>query len=393
MEEVTRFSVPAGFGDLLPEEVQQRDRIERELLGRFSAWGYLPFVPSPVEEAKAMRALGVDEAQAFTLIGPHGELLYLRPDGTLPVVRFLQNLLPLLSGGPVRLMYAIDVFRRTNGGGERATWRQVGLELVGLAPPWGEVEVLALAEEVLSISGRRFRVAIGHASFFSHLLEALEVPYGKATSLHNALRERDWVRYRREVSGLASAAREFLMRFLDWRGEAAPVFNQLMEEGPWGADLPPPVRELQAVTEYLERIGRGSTLYVDLPMLPKHAYYSGIVVEGFVEGMGVPLLVGGRYDTLLTLAEGKSGVPALGFAVDAALLASFLPPPSPPHLVRIFFTHERFAEAFQEAEEVRRMGKTVVLEPLYDSSSAGGVGAPFPPVLGSAEILEVRVFR
>ncbi|MBT9252629.1 MAG: ATP phosphoribosyltransferase regulatory subunit [Brockia lithotrophica] len=392
MGEVARFSVPVGFGDLLPEEVQRRDRVERELLGRFSAWGYLPFVPSAVEEAKAMRALGVDEAQAFTLIGPHGELLYLRPDGTLPVVRFLKNLLPHMADGPVRLMYAIDVFRRTNGGGERATWRQVGLELVGLAPPWGEVEVLALAEEALSLSGRRFRVAIGHARFFPHLLEVLEVSGGRAASLHAALRERDWVRFRREAALLDPGAREILARFLTWRGEPASVFDRLVREGPWGADLPPPICELKAVGEHLDRIGRGSALYVDLPMLPKHAYYSGIVVEGFVEGMGVPLLVGGRYDALLVWEGEDRGLPALGFAVDAGLLASFLPPPPSPHVVRILFAPERFSEAFREAEEVRRAGRVAVLEPLRDVPWTASAVPPVPAGLGVAESVEVRVF-
>jgi len=390
MGEVARFSVPVGFGDLLPEEVRRRERVERELLGRFSAWGYLPFVPSAVEEAKAMRALGVDEAQAFTLIGPRGELLYLRPDGTLPVVRFLKNLLPHLADVPVRLMYAIDVFRRTNGGGERATWRQVGLELVGLSPPWGEVEVLALAEEALSLSGRRFRVAIGHARFFPYLLEVLGVSGGKAASLHAALRERDWVRFRREAQLLDPGAREILARFLSWRGGPASVFDRLVREGPWGADLPPPVGELKAVAEHLDRIGRGGALYVDLPMLPKHAYYSGIVVEGFVAGTGVPLLVGGRYDSLLT-QEGKRGLPALGFAVDAGLLASLLPPPPSPPVVRILFTQERFSEAFREAEEVRRTGRVAVLEPLRDVAGASVAASSVPAGLGVAESVEVRV--
>ena len=53
---------------------------------------------------------------------------------------------------------------------------------------------------------------------------------------------------------------------------------------------------------------------IDLGLVNRTNYYTGIIFRGYAEGSGVSVLSGGRYDNLI----GKFGLdaPAIGFAVD-----------------------------------------------------------------------------
>lgn len=60
-------------------------------------------------------------------------------------------------------------------------------------------------------------------------------------------------------------------------------------------------------------IGNGN-LTVDLGMVNRTDYYTGIIIKGYLEGYGEEVLSGGRYDKLI--ADFGYDVPATGFAVN-----------------------------------------------------------------------------
>lgn len=57
---------------------------------------------------------------------------------------------------------------------------------------------------------------------------------------------------------------------------------------------------------------------IDLGLVHRNDYYTGILVRGYIENMGEAVLSGGRYDTLL--ANFGAPLEAIGFGVNVDLL-------------------------------------------------------------------------
>lgn len=57
---------------------------------------------------------------------------------------------------------------------------------------------------------------------------------------------------------------------------------------------------------------------IDLGLVNRSNYYTGVIFRGYAEGSGATILSGGRYDNLI--AEFGLDVPAIGFGVDVNAL-------------------------------------------------------------------------
>ena len=65
--------------------------------------------------------------------------------------------------------------------------------------------------------------------------------------------------------------------------------------------------------EIISDYGYGEYISIDLGMVQKLNYYTGIIVKGFAGGMGFPICGGGRYDSLIE--EFGAVIPATGIAI------------------------------------------------------------------------------
>ena len=70
----------------------------------------------------------------------------------------------------------------------------------------------------------------------------------------------------------------------------------------------------------LSEIIPAEKIRVDLGLVHKKNYYTGIIFRGYVEGYGQPALSGGRYDALLE-TFGTESTKAVGFAVNVEAAA------------------------------------------------------------------------
>ena len=79
---------------------------------------------------------------------------------------------------------------------------------------------------------------------------------------------------------------------------------------------------------------------VDLGIVNRNDYYTGIVFQGYVQGLGARALVGGRYDRLLS--EYGLDLPAVGFGIEVDALAKLIPPEKPNKKTVLIFAKEGF---------------------------------------------------
>ena len=148
-----------GTRDILPEEVGYWQLIEatvKEILGR----AVYQEIRAPIFEQTALFERGIGEAtdvvgkEMYTFKDRGDRSLTLRPEGTAGVVRaYISNKLHA-QGGVQRLWYTGAMFRyeRPQAGRQRQ-FHQVGLELLGSNAPRADVEVIALATDILQTLG------------------------------------------------------------------------------------------------------------------------------------------------------------------------------------------------------------------------------------------------
>ncbi|MBR8830828.1 MAG: Histidine--tRNA ligase [Chroococcopsis gigantea SAG 12.99] len=148
-----------GTRDILPTEVgywQYVEDIARDILHR----SVYREIRSPIFETTSLFERGIGEAtdvvgkEMYTFADRGDRSLTLRPEGTAGVVRaYIEHNLAS-TGGVQRLWYTGPMFRyeRPQAGRQRQ-FHQLGVELIGSYDPRGDVEVIALAHDILKALG------------------------------------------------------------------------------------------------------------------------------------------------------------------------------------------------------------------------------------------------
>src|SRR2546421_7587179 len=151
----SRFQVPRGTYDLLPEEAALRRRITSQAQHLAEGAGFRQ-IETPVFEDSELFVRTVGEAtdivskEMYTFEDRSGRSLTLRPEGTAPVCRaYLEHGMHKLPQ-PVKLWYLSSFFRyeRAQAGRYRQFW-QVGVEAIGSDDPAVDAETILLLEELL----------------------------------------------------------------------------------------------------------------------------------------------------------------------------------------------------------------------------------------------------
>ncbi len=163
MEQKNKFTVPQsprGTHDVLPEDAEIFRFVETTFEKICRLYGYKEIRTPLFEETELFtRGLGeateVVEKQMYTFPDKAGRSLTLRPEGTAPVVRsVLQNNLHKKHPLPLKLFYYGPMFRyeRPQAGRERQ-FHQAGMEVIGEADPFVDVEVMQLTLHFLKECG------------------------------------------------------------------------------------------------------------------------------------------------------------------------------------------------------------------------------------------------
>jgi ATP phosphoribosyltransferase regulatory subunit len=283
----------------------------------FAGYGFR-FVETPaVEEYRTLEAAaGASlEGTAFRMVDLDGSLLALRPEMTLPIARLAAS---RLGGdpGPHRLCYAADVYReQASLRGEARQFTQVGVELLGVNGAASDAEIVSVLVDVLIATGlREFTVGIGTVAVLRALIAAAGAGEAWSAQLLAAAHARNLVAFDRlasagSVDPAAGAALRKVVRIGGGR-EAIGECRRVADAVGCGGSL----AMLETAWELLEAAGVADRVRVDFGILRSFDYYTGLIVEAYAPGLGLPLGGGGRYDDVL--AAFGAPMPAAGFALS-----------------------------------------------------------------------------
>jgi ATP phosphoribosyltransferase regulatory subunit len=290
----------------------------------YRQFGYAQYRMSRFEEygLYAENKAFLPPGDIITFTGAGGKLMALRPDVTLSIVKNAVD-----GGGLKKLCYNENVYRL--GGHEFKERIQVGLECIGDIDVYSVSEVIMLARRSLLELGERSCLEISHMGYIGGLLQSEELAPPQRSEILRRVSEKN-------VHELNSLCREYglgegfreritaLAALYGPYGETVAELRRLSVNDETDAAL----RELEDIRRVLGRFGDEQGIDLDFSIVNDLNYYSGVIFQGYIEGIPTKVLSGGRYDSLLQRFGKKSG--AVGFAVYLDLLESAAPPRSGP---------------------------------------------------------------
>lgn len=302
--------------DLLPPESRARRRVSEHLQGVFERFGY-ELVTTPLFEHVEVfeRGLALDHRDLVRFVEPDsGEVAAMRPDITPQIARVVSTRLSEYPP-PFRLRYEGTVIRRRRGRARRQRQiAQVGVELIGLAGPEADLEVVRLISKALEAAGlAEYRIELSEVGVGRALLSAIEdvAVRGRAAE---ALARKD-EKLLRDLLVQANVPNEVvnsIAALAHWHGGIEVL--RVAEAQLSGTAAAPHVQKLKQVAELLVQQGLADKLGVDLGETRGAAYYTGVSFAIFAPGPGEAVASGGRYDHLLE-RYGKAQ-PATGVGID-----------------------------------------------------------------------------
>ena len=316
--------MPVGMRDLFPADKRKKTALKKRIRKVISDYGYQEIETPLIEFYSAYRDAfaSIREEEMYKFVDESGKILVLRTDMTLPIARLCASKIVDMEL-PFRFSYCSDVYKvRQSFAGKRNEVTDCGVELIGLDSS-ADCEVLGCALDVLEAVGLpSYTLEIGNSDFFR--LACSEAGLDKEDSLiladltdRKAMPDlRQWVNAKISDSQIRSF---FSM---------VPLMNgkNAVEEAmrfSFSESLRREVSSLVSLRDTLCEAGYPDHIAFDFGKLPYLDYYTGIIFEGYVEGVGTGILSGGRYDRLLK----KFGrdLPACGFGVKLDYLLEVLP--------------------------------------------------------------------
>lgn len=346
--------IPIGMHDLLPGQLVLQESLEDKLLDLFTQWSYQKVLTPTMEFAACVQPEIDREDHLYKFFDKQGHVLALRPEFTTPIARLVSTRMRNAET-PLRLCYGADVFR--NSPTQFREFRQTGVELVGSGEEAADAEVIALAVKGMQELGLKdFQFNLGHMGIFTGLMSELGIPMELQTELEEGLARKDMVGIEGLISrsGLKGEIQDVLLKLPHLHGKQE-ILDEVLS---WSSRkaIKDAVNGLRLVYDYLGDFGVQEFVALDLGILRGFSYYTGAIFEGYVQGVGFPVVEGGRYDGLYT--DFGYPQPATGFAVNLGSLLNLFPQKESDSADILVFGNN-MAQVIKRCQKRREEGKRV----------------------------------
>lgn len=320
-----RKYTPEGFQDLLFQECFNKKNIEDNLKNLFKLYGFFEIETPTLEFYDVFIANKdiISTETMFKFYDQQGRILVLRPDMTVPIARVIATKLRA-EDYPLRVSYLGKAFRFSELSGERQKEStHAGVELFGASTPEADAEVITTAINSLIAAGfENFQIDVGQVEFFKGLMEEAGCDESEIESIRVFIDKKDMLGVEQVIRDheISEGLKEIILNLPAFFGTVDVI--EKVKKRPLNS------RSLEALC-YLEKVagivndyGLGKYLSIDLGMVQRLNYYSGVIFRGFTYGVGFPILSGGRYDGLVEKFGEKCS--AVGFSININMVMTAL---------------------------------------------------------------------
>lgn len=361
---------PEGTKDLLFGECVVRRDIENKLMNLFKGRGYSEMITPGLEfyDVFNLKSPYFPQENMYKLIDNKGRLLVMRPDSTLPIARVVATRLKE-AALPLRLCYDQAVYRTEPAlKGKSDEIVQTGIELIGSQMKIADLEVISTAVDALREFGLEFSIELGHIGIFRELVSRLEADDHTKSKIRKLIETKNFPALNDLLDTIGNNSVTAALKKLPALFGGDEVFEKAEELMP-DEKIERILGELRDIyRDVTEICGAEGAVTVDLGLVNKTDYYTGLIIKGYLKGHGEEVISGGRYDKLIS--EFGYDVPAVGFAVDvngiekAVVKSSGVPAAKGADAV-VFAAEGCEVEAVKAARKLREQG-LVVENALFD---------------------------
>jgi len=332
-EKVPEMFQPArGTRDFLPEEMLRRNWVLDRVREVFEAYGYEPLGTPAFESWEMLKIKSGDDIinQIYYFRDKSDRELGLRFEWTASLCRVVSSHRELQR--PFK-RYAIGPAWRYERPSEkrfREFW-QADVDIVGVADPIADTEVLAVAVDCLKRMGfEGFLIRLNDRRILEAFVELAGLPRERSLEIFRAVDKLDkigveGVMEELEKVGASAEASTRLLEFTALRGKPEATIEETRKTlrgspvGISGCDA------LSAISGYAPAFGIEQYLTVDLSLARGLDYYTGPVYEVYAEGFEEygSIAGGGRYDELIELFGGEP-TPATGVSLGIERIVPLL---------------------------------------------------------------------
>lgn len=312
---------PEGTKDYLELESRAIRCAEKRLSALYKSKGYQKVMTPTIEffDVFNRESSGYSPENLYSLTDSYGRLLVLRPDSTLPIARLASTRLQSATL-PLRIYYNQNVFlRQKNLTGRSDECTQSGIELMGVGGIRADLEVIATAVEAIECcTSADFKLEIGHAGFFKDLCNNLRVDDDTISAIYDCVESRNFVSLNKILDKIGKNSVTDCIRNLPRFFGGLDIIEKAKSIGIGNESLD----YLKELYIQLEKMGLSDKIIIDLSLVNRTNYYTGIIFKGYLDGSGISVVSGGRYDLLA--GEFGKDMPSTGFGIETGALASVM---------------------------------------------------------------------
>lgn len=291
-----------------------------ELRDLYSRYGYNRYKMSRFEEydlyVRNKDFLVSDEVITFT--DRNGRLLALKPDVTLSIIKNSTDSEKHVE----KLYYNENVYRVSQSTHNFKEIMQAGLECIGDLSFYEIAEVVLLAAKSLALISKNYVLDISHMGLVSAIMEDINLSdqSRKEALIYLNQKNPHQLTALLESEGVADIKKDKLLSLATLTGTTSEILSNL------GALMTTEkekaaFEELSSLFDILAANGFGDNVRADFSVGNNMRYYSGVVLNGYIEGIPESVLSGGQYDRLLRKMKRDSS--AIGFAIYLDLLERY----------------------------------------------------------------------
>ncbi|NBK97927.1 MAG: ATP phosphoribosyltransferase regulatory subunit [Erysipelotrichia bacterium] len=349
-----QFSVPAGMRDLILGECETKKELQLQIEDCLNKWGYEEIITPTIEFYKTYD-VGFDNMQEedmYKFFDANGRILMLRADMTIPIARVVATKFKDAQT-PLRFRYCANVFKvHEELSGLQNEISDCGVELIGMEESCAELEILVTAMEALNVvKDKKIVLEIGNINFFREACRALNFEEETILTLAKLIDDKSLKSLEDYVKTLnvSTQDQQFFMQ-LPWLNGNERIL-EVAKQYAFNDALIEIVDRLQTLNTQLKALGYDEINF-DLGKVSNLNYYTGLIFEAYVEGVGSRVLSGGSYNTLI--AKYGSDLSAIGFSIKLDALLEVVKKEERKAYCAIEYPKHLLVEAMKQSKQLRK---------------------------------------
>ncbi len=327
-----------GMRDFLPKEFALRQQILATIQRTYESFGFTRIETPAVENIELLTSKqGGDNEKLIFKILKRGEKLEnasedslcdlgLRYDLTVPLARFYSNNVGQLPA-VFKSIQMDNVWRADRP--QRGRYRQFmqcDIDIIGEQSNLAEVELITATMQTLANLGfGNVTVRLSDRRLLNALAERCGFDETQKSAVFIALDKLDKIGVTgvmQEVETIAPGKAVEFVNVINRITSAPNPFFKCVEE--LGDFLPQQVKQnLEEILYVTNRIVKNGKVVFDVTLVRGMGYYTGTIYELSVDGLGISVGGGGRYDKMIGRLTGTD-VPACGFSIGFERIALLL---------------------------------------------------------------------